>query len=402
MNSKRKQFNYFLTEQEKIGGIVKSHQYDHLLWFGNANYVPILNEILLRHTNRAIEYAIDNNSKKWGDVVKRFQGENGIYEVKENTLTRGVKIISPKEGARLNGRKALFITSKYRGEMKKQALELGFCEEDIFCFPCRLSECIMREKEVVDLMSGTRQLSLREMQLRELEILKDVRDFCEDNAIKYFLGCGTMLGAVRHEGFIPWDDDVDIHMPYEDYLEFVRKYKKTGRYDICSWHTDDDFRHQSAHVLDGEVFQIFPGYPLQDLTNLHIDIIPVGGWPDDGQERIRKYNYNFELDEVWNRYFIARDVRELEIEDVRKKIMEQKFDRSFYESEYAGMVKAAKWGSYMPVRLSGKMIQARFENEKFAVPAEYDEYLTVCYGKYMELPAEEKRMTHTFPTFINI
>lgn len=400
MHSGQKYFNYFVAEQEKIKNIVKSHGYDHLLWFGSAYYVPVLNEILLKYANQAIEYAVDNNPKKWGEVAERFCGRNGIHEVKENVVTRGVKIISPREAEQLKGRKAIFITSKYRKEMKKQALELGFCEEDIFCFPYGHSECIMQEKEITDLMEGTSQLTLREMQLKELEILKDVRDFCEDNGIKYFLGCGTMLGAVRHEGFIPWDDDVDIHMPYEDYMEFVQKYKKTGKYPVYSWHTDDIFWHQSAHVLNPEVHQIFFGYPIQGLTNLHIDIIPMGGWPADEQERIKKYNYHFELDEVWKRFFLARDVKGLEIEDVRKQIMEQKFDRSFYDSEYVGQVKAVSWVSCMPVKLSGKMLQVKFENEKFAIPVEYDDYLSTRYGDYMKLPAKGKQMTHLFPTFI--
>lgn len=400
MKSDVKSFDYFVKEQEKVREIIETGKYDHVVWFGSAYYVPIINEILLKNSNQTIDYTIDNNSRKWGSVIKRFQGENGIYELKNGVETKGVTVISPEEAAKLSGKKAVIITSKYRNEMKKQAQALGFLEEDIFCFPYGIKECIMQEQEVKNLMTGATLLNMREIQLKELMILKDVRDFCEDNGIKYFLGCGTLLGAIRHEGFIPWDDDIDIHMPYEDYLEFCRKYRENGKYRVFSWHTDDDFWPQSAHIMDLGICQIFSGYPIQMLSNLHIDLIPMGGWPDSEEERRKKYQYHIELDEVWKRFFLARDAGESEINDVRNTIMKQKLDRSFYESEYVGQIKSVPWVSCMPTRLSGKVKQVKFENEKFAVPVEYNEYLTVRYGNYMTMPSKEKQISHLFPTFV--
>ena len=68
-------------------------------------------------------------------------------------------------------------------------------------------------------------MTLREVQLFGLDILKDVHDFCTTNNIRYSLGYGTLLGAVRHNGFIPWDDDIDIIMPRPDYEQFCRNRK---------------------------------------------------------------------------------------------------------------------------------------------------------------------------------
>ena len=64
------------------------------------------------------------------------------------------------------------------------------------------------------------ELSLREIQLAELEVLLRFDEICKNNNYKYFLSCGTLLGAIRHKGFIPWDDDVDVMMPREDFQKF--------------------------------------------------------------------------------------------------------------------------------------------------------------------------------------
>ena len=72
-----------------------------------------------------------------------------------------------------------------------------------------------------------------------LKILRDVADFCDNNNLVYYLAYGTLIGAIRHKGFIPWDDDIDIMMPRPDYEEFVRLYHKKGRYGISSPLVDD-------------------------------------------------------------------------------------------------------------------------------------------------------------------
>ena len=89
-----------------------------------------------------------------------------------------------------------------------------------------------------------------EMKHIQLDILKNVAKFCDENRIRYYLGFGTMLGAVRHKGFIPWDDDIDILMPRPDYLRFVKVFNKSNdRYEVKSIEIDEAYWNTFAKVL---------------------------------------------------------------------------------------------------------------------------------------------------------
>ena len=79
-----------------------------------------------------------------------------------------------------------------------------------------------------------REMTLTEVQQACLDILKDIHNFCQQNGIKYTLQGGTLLGAIRHKGFIPWDDDIDIAMPREDYDRFIRTYTSKKGYKLFS------------------------------------------------------------------------------------------------------------------------------------------------------------------------
>lgn len=390
--------NCFIDEYQRILEAVKSKKYDHLIWFGRAHYVSVLNELLKKETGQGIEFIIDNDTSKWGQIISRLNGTYGIVEVTNEFSDEQIEIRNPNEISKLKGNIAVFITSKHNEAMKKQVIALGVKEEDIVCTSCNYLDCIGKQDFVAEKLADAKYLTITEMQKRELAILCDVSEFCEAHQIKYFLGGGTLIGAVRHQGFIPWDDDIDIHMPYEDYLRFLELYPKSGKYIASAWSNDYYFWPQATHVNDPEVMQIFLNYPIQILTNLHIDIIPFGGWPGDEKRRTEKLYENYALDDAWRRYFIGRSFEDIHACDIRAQVDKWKYQYSFYDCEYVGQM--YYFITRYPVKLSGKTKYTKFENHKFAIPVEYDEYLITRYGKdYMTLPPKEKRINHSFPTF---
>ena len=91
------------------------------------------------------------------------------------------------------------------------------------------------------------EITMSEMKIIALDILKSVADFCDKNEIYYLLAYGTMLGAVRHKGFIPWDDDIDIMMPRKDYLKFINTYNGfNDRYIVRSIENDENYTYTMA------------------------------------------------------------------------------------------------------------------------------------------------------------
>lgn len=122
-------------------------------------------------------------------------------------------------------------------------------------------------------------MTLRELQLFALEILKDVHQFCTQNNIKYSLYAGTLLGAIRHQGFIPWDDDIDIVMPREDYNKFCQTYR-SERFNLFNRDNDSSFQLAYARVCDIKRTLYKAVEPCSKKpTGVWIDVFPADGCP---------------------------------------------------------------------------------------------------------------------------
>lgn len=261
--------------------------------------------------------------------------------------------------------------------------------------------------------------TLRKVQLAQLDIGKEIKRVCDENGIKYFLDSGTLLGAIRHKGFIPWDDDMDMGMLREDYERFIEiaPKKLKSEYFLQTWKTDKSYPYAFAKIRKkGTVFIEAVSQKTNAHNEIFVDIFPYDVYPDNETVRTKlmkkimllKYSlwmkdgmtpwlrHKSILDRLLVRakyvphYFYAlTHSRDAMIAEYEKLMPMYNAETSKYYVEQSGGTPFGKW--IIPTECFKKFIEVKFEDTMFLVPEKYDLYLKTVYGDYMQLPPVEKR-----------
>lgn len=253
------------------------------------------------------------------------------------------------------------------------------------------------------------KLSHSQIQERLLQILIDVDEFCRSENIRYSLAYGTLLGAVRHKGFIPWDDDIDLLMPRPDFERFVSSY--IGRRYTCLYGTrnaEADFVNFFAKVHDPSTISKEGGKYYR--FGLNIDIFPVDGKPSDAAEqalwekKMCKETHRMRL--RYKPFFSAPPfavmAAHLHSHDWWFKHCESLIKTyPFDVSEYCGAVSVVYNGTVevFPRKMFEEYAELEFEGRQFKAFSGWDEFLRQQFGDYMQLPPEDKRKTHNLEVY---
>lgn len=259
--------------------------------------------------------------------------------------------------------------------------------------------------------SMLKRIEIDEMKKIELEILKSVADFCDANNLTYFLAYGTLIGAVRHKGFIPWDDDVDIWMPRKDYNKLIELFNKrmvdTPYVAIAPF--DTEARHSILKIGDKRTIKNEPEY--KNGGYIDIDVFPLDGVPENQDEYDVWYD---KMKKLYNAFFYQRLVLKTvpnsqKIRIIAKKVlwgcysskmrfykkslkMHEKYQ--YDDCSYVGAVECL-WNSRknrFQKEWFNKSIKIDFEQYSFNAPEKYHEILFTLYGEYMNLPPENERV----------
>ena len=261
-------------------------------------------------------------------------------------------------------------------------------------------------------LSKLKPIGFEEAKVLELDILKQVATYCEENGLRYFLTYGSLIGAIRHKGFIPWDDDIDIQMPRADYLKLIRDFnEKIPNKELFLVSPDSSIaRHPIVKIIDQRTVKVEPGYDYSNgALGIDIDVFPIDGMPENEKEYKR---WRRKL--MWN-YNCFNAAKQLKEGSFKHRVKLFLIGTHRYPANY-WLEKAAKLHAEYPMdacSYAGSMemlyngpgnrvrkecfddyIMADFEDTKFRIPVGYDELLTSIYGDYMKLPPAEWQVTH--------
>ncbi len=247
-------------------------------------------------------------------------------------------------------------------------------------------------------------VSLQELHKVQIEIMDEVDRICKENDIKYFLSGGTLLGAIRHKGFIPWDDDIDLWMTRKNF----QKFKKVIKTEMSDKYFAQDYYHEIKFPLSIMKIEkkdtrfvegIFAHLPIE--SGVYIDIFP--------------------LDNIWLPAYRIQTAILIKLQSIRDfKLRKRDFGREkllkriIYSSiplsvcrfmteltmrffnpfptKYVNQLchRGRHWPKFTQNEVN-QLTEGDFESKKYPIPAAYDKMLTDCYGDYMKLPPEDKQ-----------
>lgn len=272
-----------------------------------------------------------------------------------------------------------------------------------------------------------KKISIDEMKSIELSILIDVDKFCRENKIQYSICGGTLLGAVRHGGFIPWDDDVDIMMPRKDYIRFIEEYRNEN-YVVRSIENDEDYWGCFARVFDKRtMIKHDTMYFEKKGDGICIDVFPVDNLPDgiirrkilflEQEIMVNLYKASVASYTKTNRYrdidgkftytrsalrnvckYIAVTLfRPLPSKKIIKIINKNASRWKNQSTKFVASIVDCHYGAdceVMPSEKFYKIKNIKFEGVELMASEAYDIYLKRMYGDYMKLPPIDKRVRH--------
>ncbi|MBQ1445758.1 MAG: LicD family protein [Solobacterium sp.] len=262
-----------------------------------------------------------------------------------------------------------------------------------------------------------KKIGLEEQKKIMLEMLVDFAAFCDAHQLDWFLTGGSMLGAVRHHGFIPWDDDIDVGMPRRDYERFRELYpqeKTRPEYEFVTYHEEPNLYVSSGKLHHtGTVLREAADSELE--LGIYLDIFPLDNAGDTMDEakklfedtmeirhRIDVQNWKIIKERAWYKNAVIAVLKAMAPKGIRPQLIKELDEtcRRFEGPEmtqYVGFVCAAHNGlkEILHKEWFSEYIKVPFEEYTFQIPARYDEILSGFYNSdYMQLPPPEKQKSH--------
>lgn len=257
-----------------------------------------------------------------------------------------------------------------------------------------------------------KKIDIDELKCIQLEMLKAIDSFCKKNDIKYSLAFGSLLGAVRHKGYIPWDDDLDIMILRKDYMKFIKEFNH-DIYTVIEPENNADYSLPFAKVYD--IRTIMNEFAeTKTVYGVYIDVFPVDNTPDDPKKMDTFLKQKARLNKQHLLKIVPLRKERSIVKNIILAIGHILFSyKSLHDIALEMNRLSSKYSSNTNCRLKGIIVPndnrmeellpseyfdsystLRFEDIEIMVIEKYDEYLKASYGDYMQLPPKEKQVSH--------
>lgn len=266
----------------------------------------------------------------------------------------------------------------------------------------------------------SRPLNLNETKRILIDLVYDLDTFCREHDLRYALAYGSLIGAIRHKGIIPWDDDIDVWMPRPDFMRLIQEYVPTrsdANYEIRSMELDRDFPLQFAKLCDARTISV-DGFG--NMSSVAVDIFILDGVGNTLQETNVFINKAKKMQRIWSNQLFTKELKISRQYSFKKnlfiifgktidpffsfdrfirKILSFKQSHPFDKSKYCAYL-----GGNYTVFETKELLEytdTQFEDKILRIPANFDHLLRELYGDYMQLPPEDKRaLTHESTAYL--
>jgi lipopolysaccharide cholinephosphotransferase len=236
--------------------------------------------------------------------------------------------------------------------------------------------------------TGYVEMTEADIKRSHLRMLQKLHKVCTEHGLRYFMCGGTLLGAVRHKGYIPWDDDIDVVMPMPDIIRLAEVLREDEAFSLISFADDVDYFDTCSLMVDNSTVCDFNGF-MQLTSGVSIDIFPFSGVPEEEAAQRQYLEQMKELEmNKWNKLYNPQECK-----TANQQLVDYMLSFEYDKSSTIGYVLSRYFvRDIFPRYYFDETVQLEFEGLMLNAPKYWHEYLTKLMGDYMTLPPVEKRV----------